>query len=71
MFLFGELLDALATLQTLQGQHPDLAFPPLDVNHEDRAGRRAKLAEIKADGQALFPQGQCALRGCQRRVPPA
>ena len=25
-----------------QGQHPDLAFPPLDVNHEDRAGRRAE-----------------------------
>ena len=25
-----------------QGQHPDLAFPPLDVNHEDRAGQRAE-----------------------------
>ena len=34
--------ESAAAAPFSQGQHPDLAFPPLDVNHEDRAGRRAE-----------------------------
>lgn len=42
-------------LQNREGQHPDLAFPPLDVNHEDRAGVTALCVAAREGHWQLLP----------------